>query len=283
MTRVESSDGVRLEGRRCALEIRRLRPGAALVVITGDDAGELGAAPHEELDREIARYGPLALLVDARGITGVGPSVAEAWMAFIRRRKGAVRSVTLLVASRQVALSAQAAAALAGGARDFSVTSDAAAFDGDVARTSGPAPRPPAVAVTRETVPGGVVLSGGGLRATIARLDDAVHVALAGFDGGQLCAALFDAIAAALERAAKWEIFLDASGCTGVAGRAADGWAAWVGAHRERLAALHVLATTPAVRLALGLEGEMAGMRGLLRVHTDGKDFARAVAARRRA
>ena len=51
MTRVESSDGVRLEGRRCALEMRRLRPGAVLVVISGDDAGELGTAPHDELDK----------------------------------------------------------------------------------------------------------------------------------------------------------------------------------------------------------------------------------------
>jgi hypothetical protein len=55
-----------------------------------------------------------------------------------------------------------------------------------------------------------------------------------------------------------------------------------VGAHRDRLAALHVLAVSPAVRLALGLEGEMAGMRGLLHVHTQPREFERALLGRRR-
>ena len=281
MRRVESSDGVRLEGTRCAIDVIRLRPGAVLVAISGDDAGELGHAPHEELDREIARYGPLELHVDARATTGVGPAVAQAWTAFIRGRGPAVRKAILLVASRQVALAAQSAASLGAVGRVFAVTSDAAAFDAEVERLA-PGPRPPAHAVTRESVPGAVVLSAGGLRATVGRLDAAAHVVLSGFDGGQLCAPLFDAIAGALAEVPRWDVFLDASACTGVAGRSADAWSAWVAAHRDRLSALHVLAVSPAVRLALGLEGEMAGMRALLHVHTQPKDFERALVGRRR-
>ena len=282
MRRVETSEGVRLSGDRCALEIRRLKPGAALLTISGDDAGELGAAPHEELDREIARYGPLELWVDARATTGVGPAVAEAWTSFLRTRGEAVRRATLLVASRQVALAAQSAAALGGTPKALAVTSDAAAFDADVARRAGPGPAPAAVAIAREDGPDGVTLSAGKLRATVGRLGRAAHVALAGFDGGQLCAPLFDEIAARLAGEDRWDLFLDAGACSGVAGRSADAWAAWVAAHRARLSALHVLATSPAVRLALGIEGEMGDMRDLIRVYTEPDAFARAVAARRR-
>ena len=281
MRRVETSEGVGLSEGRCALEIRRLRPGAVLLTFTGDDAGELGAAPHEELDREIARYGPVELRMDARATTGVGPAVAEAWTSFIRRRGNAVRKAVLLVASRQVALAAQSAAAL-GGTRVLEVTSDAAAFDADVSRLAGTSAPPAAVAISREAGPEGVSLSAGKFRATVGRLGRAAHVALFGFDGGQLCAPLFDEIAARLAGEDRWDLFLDASACSGVAGRSADAWTAWVAAHRDRLSALHVLATSPAVRLALGLEGELGEMRALLRVYTEPAAFARAVAARRR-
>jgi hypothetical protein len=279
--RVETSEGVRLAGDRCALEIRRLKPGAVLVTISGDDAGELGAAPHDELDREIARYGPLELRVDARATTGVGPGVAAAWTEFLGRRGNAVRKAVVLVASRQVALAAQSAGALAGAPRALSVTNDAAAFDAEVARLGGLAP-PAAVPISREAGPEGVALAAGKLRATVARLGRAAHVVLTGFDGGQLCAALFDEIAARLAGEDRWELFLDASACSGVAGRSADAWTAWVAAHRDRLSTLHVLATAPAVRLALGIEGEMGAMRDLIRVYTEPEAFARAVAARRR-
>jgi len=281
MRRVETSDGVRLSGDRCTLEMRRLKPGAVVLTITGDDAGELGAAPHEELDKEIARYGPLDLRVDARGTTGVGPGVAAGWTEFIRRRGDRVRKAVVLVASRQVALAAQSAGALGGAPRALSVTNDATAFDAEVARLGGLAP-PAAVPVSREAGPDGVALAAGKLRATVGRLGRAAHVALSGFDGGQLCAPLFDEIAARLAGEDRWELFLDASACSGVAGRSADAWTAWVAAHRDRLSALHVLATSPAVRLALGIEGELGDMRDLIRVYTEPAAFARAVAARRR-
>jgi len=252
-----------------------------LLTITGDDAGELGMAPHDELDREIARYGPLELRVDARGTTGVGPGVAAAWTEFLRRRGSAVRKAVLLVASRQVALAAQSASALGGAPRALAVTSDAPAFDAEVAGLVGGA-LPAAVPISREAGPEGVALAAGKLRATVGRLGRAAHVVLTGFDGGQLCAPLFDEIAARLAGEERWELFLDASACTGVAGRSADAWTAWVAAHRARLSAMHVLATAPAVRLALGIEGEMGDMRDLMRVYTEPDAFARAVAARRR-
>jgi hypothetical protein len=282
--RVESSDRVEIRAPRCALIIDRLRPGVLRITTSGDDAGELGTAPHAEVEREIARFGPVTLLVDARGSTGVGPSVPEGWLAFIRAQGDRIVRVSLLVASRQVALAASSAAALAGVRNRFAVTSDAAAFDAEIETLAGPAARRPApVPVTREVRRDGVVVLGAAsLTVTVEPSGrEAAAVAITGFDSGQLCAALFDELGRLLARAERWHVFLDARACTGVAGRAADAWAAWTRAHRPRIAALHVLATAPAVRLALGLEGEMAGMRPFLRVHGDIAAFERARAETR--
>ncbi|KYF84449.1 hypothetical protein BE11_16720 [Sorangium cellulosum] len=95
---------MRISNERCAYVFRRIRPGAVLIAITGHDGGEFGEVPLDEIRREIARSGPLALFIDLRAVTVAAPSVSDAWTAFFAASRETLSRVRLLVGSKLLEL-----------------------------------------------------------------------------------------------------------------------------------------------------------------------------------
>lgn len=101
---IRKDGSISLQSPGCTFVYQRLRPGVLLVTITGDDKGEFGMAPLQELDAEIARGGPLALFVDTRAARGAATSVTEDWTAWFAANQKNLRSVTILATSKFVHL-----------------------------------------------------------------------------------------------------------------------------------------------------------------------------------
>lgn len=89
---------VRLVSEKCQFVYRPLRPGALLVTIDGNDTGQFGRAPLEEIDREQASAGvPLRVFIDASKATGPSTSVMEMWTTWLAARKEDLERVVMLI------------------------------------------------------------------------------------------------------------------------------------------------------------------------------------------
>ena len=93
------ADGVvRLSAGKCDFLYSRLRPGALLVTIIGDDIGQFGSATVDEVANEYARFGkPLSLFFDLRGTQGPATPVMEMWTQWFANHRNNLKGVVLLV------------------------------------------------------------------------------------------------------------------------------------------------------------------------------------------
>jgi hypothetical protein len=118
----------------CTFVYQRLRAGVLLVTISGDDKGEFGMAPLQEVDAEIARGGPLALFVDTRAARGAATSVTEDWTAWFAANQKNLRAVTILATSKFVHLIVSIAKHLSRTGEMIRIHTDEATFDEALAR-----------------------------------------------------------------------------------------------------------------------------------------------------
>jgi hypothetical protein len=118
----------------CSFVYRRLRPGAVLVTITGDDKGEFGLAPLHELDAEITRSAPLSLYVDTRAARGAATSVSEDWTAWFASNQKNLRAVSILATSKLVHLIVSIAKHLSRTGEMIRIFTEEAAFEAAVGR-----------------------------------------------------------------------------------------------------------------------------------------------------
>jgi hypothetical protein len=88
---------LRLSTGDCSFTYERLKPGALLVTIRGDDSGQFGTATIDEVNAEFERFGPLALLVDTSAASGPSTAVMEAWTAYFAANRKKLKRVCILV------------------------------------------------------------------------------------------------------------------------------------------------------------------------------------------
>jgi hypothetical protein len=99
------ADGtVALSAAGCTFHYRRSRPGALHVTIAGNDTGQLGSAPLDEIAIALVRERPLELFVDAREALGPPARVSDEWTAFFARNRADLFRVHVLVGSKVVEL-----------------------------------------------------------------------------------------------------------------------------------------------------------------------------------
>ena len=88
------------------LRLRRAGTGVVVLVITGTDVGEHGAAPFEELENDV-RQGAVSLFVDAKQSRGVTIEVSAEWCRWLAQHRSALRSVHMLTGSPFVHITAK--------------------------------------------------------------------------------------------------------------------------------------------------------------------------------
>jgi hypothetical protein len=91
---------VRLTGERCSYTYQRPRPGVVFVRLAGDDKGEFGNAPRDELRGDISRYAPIELFFEMDESTGANLPVQEAWTEWFSSHRPALKSVNVLTHSK---------------------------------------------------------------------------------------------------------------------------------------------------------------------------------------
>jgi hypothetical protein len=82
----------------------RLRPGALLVTIAGQDLGQFGTATLDEIRLELLRHRPLELFVDAAAAQVVSVDVSRAWTQFFSLNREQLKRVSVLVGSKAIEL-----------------------------------------------------------------------------------------------------------------------------------------------------------------------------------
>jgi hypothetical protein len=123
-----SGEDVVFRGAHCTLTIRRPASGVTLVVLTGNDVGELGERPFVELDRDL-RPGPLALFVDARAVNAASLDVSSDWARWLATHRDRLRHVSMLTGSRFIQLTASFVRKVADLGELMRLYTDPAAFE----------------------------------------------------------------------------------------------------------------------------------------------------------
>ena len=98
---------VRLSSGRCAYIYQRLRPGVVFVRFIGDDKGEFGEAPRDELREDLHRYAPVELFFEMEESTGANLPVQEAWTEWFSGNRSELKSVSVLTRSKYMHVSAE--------------------------------------------------------------------------------------------------------------------------------------------------------------------------------
>lgn len=136
-----TADGrVGLTASGCTFAYERLRPGALLVTITGNDAGQFGNSTLDEIRMELLRHRPLELFVDAREALGPAVSVSDEWTHFFALNREHLRRVSVLVGSKVVHLTVAIAQHLSRTGELIQIYSDPETFGARVAAARRPAP-----------------------------------------------------------------------------------------------------------------------------------------------
>ncbi len=123
---------VRMEGVHGAMELRCPAPGVVVLVLSGQDAGELGDRPFRELERILAD-GRVDLFIDGRDSRGPTIDVSNAWAEWLARHRKRLDRVTMLTGSRFVEVTASFVRRFAKLEDLMRVTTDPAAFDSELA------------------------------------------------------------------------------------------------------------------------------------------------------
>ncbi len=97
---VMEDGAVRLSSERCSFIYQRPRPGVVFIRIIGQDKGEFGTAPMDELREDIRRYAPVELFFEMDESTGANLPVQEAWTEWFSDNRSALKSVSILTRSK---------------------------------------------------------------------------------------------------------------------------------------------------------------------------------------
>jgi hypothetical protein len=119
---------------RCRFVFRRPRPGVLLVIIEGYDDGSLGDACFDQIQAEMARFGPLELFFDTGATLGAATPVREAYTAWFAAQQARLRRVHIFGASRFILSTMHISRELSRTGDLIVVYSDRAAFDAALGR-----------------------------------------------------------------------------------------------------------------------------------------------------
>jgi hypothetical protein len=98
---------VRLKSAKCSFTFYRLRPGVVLLRIEGDDSGEFGTAPMDELREDLSRYAPVEFFIEMLPTTSARLQVQEAWTEWFSQNRSALKSVSMLTRSKYMHFTAE--------------------------------------------------------------------------------------------------------------------------------------------------------------------------------
>ena len=129
MTRLSEPRAIEYKGISGTMSIRRPALAVVLVEFSGHDAGDFGAAPFREIEKDIAAYGSVALFIDARNGKGASIDVSGEWAVWLKSRAAALREIHMLTGSRFIRLSADFVRRFAELGEAMRLYTDGAAFD----------------------------------------------------------------------------------------------------------------------------------------------------------
>jgi hypothetical protein len=123
-------DDVVFRGEHCTLVIRRPAERVVLVSFSGNDVGEFGARPFEELAHDLPGETPLELFIDARRVVAASMDVSSDWSRWLAAHRGQLRHVSMLTGSRFVQLTASFVRKVADLGEVMRIYTDPASFEG---------------------------------------------------------------------------------------------------------------------------------------------------------
>src|SRR5688500_4846427 len=98
---------IRLEGIHCTISVEQPRAGVLLVNLEGNDIGELGDAPFQELEKELTPGTKVQLFIDARRARTASVDVSGGWAIWLAKHRSAFDQISMLTRSRFIAMSAE--------------------------------------------------------------------------------------------------------------------------------------------------------------------------------
>jgi hypothetical protein len=116
-------------GVHCTIAVSRPASGIAVLQISGHDVGEFGAAPMQELERQIFDEGTIELFIDARDTEGASIDVSGEWAQWLSAHRSHFRRISILTGSRLIEVTASFVRRFAELGEIMRIYSDKDAFD----------------------------------------------------------------------------------------------------------------------------------------------------------
>ncbi len=133
--------GTQLLSKEGAFVFYRPRPGVVLIVISGDDKGQFGAAPHDELRGDLTHFAPCEIFIDLSRASLAHLSVQKAWTEWFARNRSWLKAVNILVAGKYIHVTVELAKLFSRTGELIRVYFDPALFDEALERSAPGAPR----------------------------------------------------------------------------------------------------------------------------------------------
>ena len=275
-TRLSDDDG--------SFVFRRPRPGILVVRFVGQDSGQFGEGPFEEMEAEAARFGPLHIFLDTSLADVTEVDVVTRWTSWLRALPVWVRAIEILHGSQVTGLSVAIAAHLARRDR-LKAYADQPRFEA-VIRQAAPsfvgldAPLPAALPTVRHEHHDGrdTFRSDSASLSVRSAGPGRVMLTLGGFDRGEFGGTPFDEIRRRTDPHLGLHLLLDLRDARGAARHVADCWTQWFATHRPSLKAVDVLVGSRGVHVAVAVAQHFSGTDDLVRIHRDPARFDEATA-----
>ena len=263
-----------IRGSKCALQISVIAPSKIFVRLTGNDDGELGRIPFDDLKSRLGSDQTIELFIDTSEATGVSNVVTEQWQKWFTTNRNHFKKIHLFATSKFFLITAAIIKELSRSGEIFQIYSDAGKFQQSIGTTEWRLIDQPS-AETQTDSTAAKRFEGVLSAVQFERLrPGVVYLAISGRDTGDTLDEVLGALNKELEAfPGPLEIFVDASKTTGVTPRVSESWTRWITAHQDRLSSIEVLTNSRLVTLIVSAAQIFSRTGNLLNVVGDAVAF----------
>ena len=249
--RTVRGETVYITGTTCEIQITTLSRGKIFLKLQGNDCGELGRIPFEDLNHKLDPRNKTEIFIDTSAATGVSTSVTDQWEKWFATNRSKLLMVHLYAPSKFFSIAAGIIKELSGSGDIFRIYSDAELFQKALGSQIA---IPIKSAGTFQQIPKeDPKFEGAFAQFRFVRLRPGVlFIKISGHDIGERVDEVLTALSEEIKAfPGPLELFIDASETRGVSAPVSDRWTKWIAENSSKLLSIDVLSGSRLVTLVI--------------------------------
>jgi hypothetical protein len=242
---------ISIQGTKCEVRIWTFQQAKVLIELVGNDSGELGRIPFDELNHHLRLAGKLELFIDTSRATGVSIPVTEQWEKWFAAHRQDLRGVHLFASNKYFLIMAGMIKEISRLGDLFHIYAERESFQNALGFSPDKESMEPSITTSlsdRE-----LQLKGTLSTFRFIRLRPGVlFVKISGRDTGEQLEQVLSTLTAEINAfPGPLQLFVDASETLGIIPEVRDKWTRWIAENRNRLLNVDVLTSSRFVTLVV--------------------------------